>query len=493
MLFLGAAAAFAQAATKDQPPASADLFQPLPVAFDLTPEQQQAMQAYRSDPSAGEIQLFRVNLSVPKTADAVNFNIVPGVAMMLSTRNRNDRSTADYSWTGGDATGEKSAALVVKDQQVTGTVRNGDKLYRLRPVGNGVTAVIEIDQKKLPPEHPPAFDQKKHPPKEPSLQSSLTARPASTSKRAATRAVVASRADAPGSGGASTGSGGGAAGSADACGTIDVLVAYTPAAEQQSGAIDALVQLAIDETNNSYANSGIRPRLRLAHQARTSYVESGDMEVDVARLANPSDGFLDDVPPLRDLHQADIAVLITGNGNFCGIAADILATADNAFAVVGQNCATGYYSFGHEVGHLQGARHNPEADPTATPFAFGHGFFSPANRKRTVMSYDCPMGCTRIDVWADPTIMVLGVAMGSAALNHDARVINETACAVAGFRQATGVAPVSGPSGGTGTSTAGTGSGSGASTPHSAPAFSTWSLLALVALAPLLVRGRERA
>ena len=59
---------------------------------------------------------------------------------------------------------------------------------------------------------------------------------------------------------------------------------------------------------------------------------------------------------------------------------------DGAYAVVGQNCATGYYSFGHEIGHLQGARHNPEADGLTLPFAYGHGFQNNvAPRWRTIM------------------------------------------------------------------------------------------------------------
>jgi len=488
---------------RDQPPPTqVDLFQPI-VAFDLTPDQQRAMERLRADPSSGAIQIFKVNLSVPKTADAVNFNFLPGGALMLSTRSRADRAPDDYSWTGGDASGSKSAALVVKDQQVTGTIRDGDKLYRVRSIGNGVTAVIEVDQKKLPPEHPPAFDREKReksepPPRVAALRRRGAVSPANPRTAVAARtATGASAADALGSGS----TGGGASeladtppgGAADACGTIDVFVAYTPAAEIQAGSIDGLIQLAVDETNISYSKSGIQPRLHLVGTAKTNYAESGDMEVDVARLAAPADGFLDDVPPLRDAAGADIAVLITGNGNFCGIADTILASADEAYAVVGQNCATGYYSFGHEVGHLQGARHNPEADNTASPFAYGHGFFSLTNRKRTVMSYDCPPGCTRIDAWATPQVVVDGVTMGDTALHNDARVLNETACDVAAFRAAAGSAPGPSTPVGGGSSLAPSTPTSPTTTPHRTPAASAWSLLALLGAAPWVLGRRAPA
>ena len=490
--------------TGDQPQ-GADLFSPVGTAFDMTPAQEKAMAAFRADPSAGEIQVLRINANVPRTADAVNFNFLTGTPFMLSTKARQDRAAGSYAWLGGDESGGKSATLVVQGDAITGTIRDGDKLFRVRPLGGGVHAVIAVDQAKLPPEHPPAFDKKRpttaEPPPRLAVRREAAVRPPTrehpaaeraAAVRGATRAELAAHpaapptADQPG-GGAGGGSASpflsaSAAGDEDPCATIDVLVAHTPAAVAQSGGVDALVDLAILETNASYANSGIRPRLRLVGRVATDYVESGSMETDVARLANPSDGFLDEIPPLRDQRNADIAVLVTGNGDFCGIAADIDVGADRAYAVVGQNCATGYYSFGHEVGHLQGARHDPDADPEPT---FAHGFFSLANRRRTVMSYNCPPGCTRVDFWSSPATVVEGVTMGSAADNDNVRKLNERACAVAAFRQA--------PGGGPSTPTPLPTPIAPESSTRPAPAASTWSLLALLAAAPLALRRPARA
>jgi hypothetical protein len=172
----------------------------------------------------------------------------------------------------------------------------------------------------------------------------------------------------------------------------------------------------------------------LNHKYQTSYVESADMALDRDRFRINGDGFMDEVHGLRNQHAADIAILITKSGNYCGIAAAIGAVADTAFAVVGQNCATGYYSFAHEIGHLQGARHNPQADPTTTPCAYCHGYFYETGHWRTVMSYECPAGCTRIKYWSNPNVLYGGVAMGTAATHHNARGLNNTACQVANFR-----------------------------------------------------------
>jgi hypothetical protein len=68
--------------------------------------------------------------------------------------------------------------------------------------------------------------------------------------------------------------------------------------------------------------------------------------------------------------------MIINQSDYCGLADAIMANASTAFAIVHYDCATGYYSFAHELGHLQGARHDPANDPTNTPPCgpYGHGF-----------------------------------------------------------------------------------------------------------------------
>jgi len=106
-----------------------------------------------------------------------------------------------------------------------------------------------------------------------------------------------------------------------------------------------------------------------------------------------------------------------------------MASSATAFSVVYWDCAIGpQYSFGHEIGHLQGARHNPEEDSVSFPFPYGHGFLDLANKRRTMMAYDCPaQDCSRQPEWARPTIW------GNATVSNDARVLNETATCVGSF------------------------------------------------------------
>ena len=130
------------------------------------------------------------------------------------------------------------------------------------------------------------------------------------------------------------------------------------------------------------------------------------MSQDLTRFRGQADTYMDEVHARRDAVAADIAVLITSSHPYyCGVASTIMANEGSAFALATQNCATGYYSFGHELGHLQGARHNPENDPASTPFPYGHGYRDPPAGWRTVMAYDTnPHCCTRIPYWSNPNV-----------------------------------------------------------------------------------------
>lgn len=119
----------------------------------------------------------------------------------------------------------------------------------------------------------------------------------------------------------------------------------------------------------------------------------------------------------------------------CGVGY-INAPASHAFAVVGWRCATGNYSFAHEVGHVLGANHD-RANASGSPYPYGHGYqfsLGSGERFRTIMSYDCPGGCTRINSWSNPDITYGGARTGDAATADNQRVLVQRKHVVAGFR-----------------------------------------------------------
>ena len=371
---------------------------------DVAADQSKVLDAIKAQATTKQVRIVRLDLALLNQAKAVILNVLPGTEITMSEATIDKRSDADFTWTGTNRKANSEATLVVKQNNVIGTIRSGKEKYFVRPIGGGLHAIIDVDETKFPSDHPPEYqelEQKSQnergdvylPPREP-LQD---------------EGVV-----------------------------VNTLVAYTPAVTTALGsaaAVEGLIQVAVDETNHSYANSNVVLRLNLVHAYETSYNESGNMVTDRDRFRIASDGFMDEVHTLRNRHNADIAILVTNSGGFCGIASAILADDNTAFAVVHKDCATGNYSFGHEIGHLLGARHNPEADATTTPFAYGHGYFFETGGWRTVMSYNCPGGCTRLPYWSDPMVEFSGVAMGTAGTHNNARVLTETAPIIANFRR----------------------------------------------------------
>lgn len=231
---------------------------------------------------------------------------------------------------------------------------------------------------------------------------------------------------------------------ADSGATIDIMIAYTDDARAAAGstaAMKALIALAVLETNTAYANAGVTPRLRLVHVEEYAYVESGDMGIDLPRFMGTADAYFTTIHSLRNTYAADMVGLIVADGGaYCGLASSIMATASTAFQVTDNDCATGYYSFGHEFGHLQGARHDMFMDSSLFPFTYGHGYVNWTGNVgtswRTVMAYgNACGGCIRLQYWSNPAKTYGGSSMGN-AYSQNYLALNTTAVTVANFRTA---------------------------------------------------------
>lgn len=292
------------------------------------------------------------------------------------------------------------ATLVRRDGRITGNIRVKGKLYRVRPLPDGNHAVVEVDESRMPKDHPAQFADL------PTIQ-----------MKAGKAGMVTP-----------TGSSSGTAQ------TIRVMVVATQnAINAYGGDMRALIDLAVAESNQGYKNSNVGITLQLAGYYTTTYNSVG-MSTDLSRFRGTSDGYMDGVHATRNSVAADVMMLVVNDSSSCGLASGIGSTASTAFAAVYWNCATGYYSFAHEIGHLQSARHDPAADPTNTPYAYGHGYQSPDKKWRTIMSYNCSPSCPRINYWSNPNVTYGGYPMGTATRNDNQRVLVNTKATIAGFR-----------------------------------------------------------
>lgn len=361
-------------------------------------------------PGAGSVRLARAAaapVEVLRRGGAVRLGITPEVTIVADREDFAEREGGDVSWSGPVQGRYGWVQLVAAGDGVTGTVTIGETQYSIEPLGRGLHAITRLNPGGFPPEHPGENPSGAIDPDE-GIDFLAARKP-----EEGTSALAA-------------------------VSTINVLVVYTASASSAAGNIGNKIQLAVDETNTSYSNSGINISMVRVHSAQITYNESGrSFSQHVSALRSTTDGIMDNVHTLRNTYAADVVVLVVNDSEACGIASSIGSTATTAFAVVHHSCMTGYYSFGHEVGHLQGARHDRFVDSSTSPYAYGHGFIPSTKNWRTVMAYgnNCS-NCTRIQWWSNPlkTYPSTGQVMGTSQYEDNARVLNNTAASIAAYR-----------------------------------------------------------
>ena len=367
--------------------------------------------ALTSDPAAASIHLVKANLDVVnEKAASINLNLGPGLDLVAHQINSYTMNTGSFVWSGviedlgstlvpfapGSVPFDPiNAVMLVKNNgTVTGNVHFGGDWYQIRPLKTGGHAIVAVDMLAMPPDHPAEYASLPRIPMRP-------------------RRAVNEKADTP----------------------INVMVHYTSSAATASGNISALIDLAVAESNTGYTNSGVLIDMFLVHKSQVTYTQSGSFSTDLSRYRGTTDGYMDSIHTTRNSVAADVGLLVINNSSSCGLASGIGSTASTAFAVAHWSCITGYYSFAHEIGHLQSARHDPATDPTTSPYSYGHGYrYLGSPDWRTIMAYDCPGGCPRLNYWSSPLRTYNGVPMGTTSQSDNARVLNNTRGTVAAFR-----------------------------------------------------------
>jgi hypothetical protein len=336
---------------------------------------------------------------------------LPGGASYEVVRDfQQDMGDGRSSWVGHATNApENNVVIGISGTAVAGTFTYKGKLFKLEPRADGSHVLSQVKTTDPAPELDPV-----------------------------------SVADTTASG---SGTAGGTAAAADGNGSvIDVLVAYTPAIQALYGTqgAEALIIQSVAETNQAYVNSKMSTRLNLVQSVLTNYTESGDMNSDLSRLRTTNDGYMDELHTLRNTYDADVVSLIENEPQYCGLAYRMatLSTsfASSAFSVVHHSCATGYYSFAHEIGHNQGAHHD-QANASGAILPYAYGYQDPYNRFRTIMAYACAGGCTRIALFSSGDNPVYGIPTGDANYAANALVLDQTASTVAAFRQSATPAP----------------------------------------------------
>jgi hypothetical protein len=418
----------------------------------LDPRQSLRLETHLAQAETREYRVARVEPDAAQAGQLL-LNLLPDVEIVLDREASEANAAGAITWQGSAADSHSQAVLVFDGQDLAGVVHvnrhqedptlpgddehDGDAAphgelwtdtFQIEPLGGGVVVVRRIDSDTVNSVQcgtidvngsgPPDARDKQSAAKDPVLE-------ALDGMRAGPVADLPVSADAKHH--------------VSPCIT-NVLVIYTPAAQAAHGNIPALAQAAVAQSNLSYGNSQVHNlKLNLVGARQVSYTESNTYTsgwaTDLLRVTQPGDGHMDVVHSWRAELGADVVVLITGSlpSGLGGQANAILANAGNAFAVVHYNYATSNFVFAHEVGHLQGLRHNPEIDGNTSPFPHGHGAQRWLYNYRTVMAYDCNSNCPTVAHFSNPDVKYNGRKTGDASHRNNARVLRDTSCTVSNF------------------------------------------------------------
>lgn len=371
-----------------------------------------------------QTRFVRVNFGQLRSG-RLSLNLLDGITVQAILDRRQSHPTGGDSWLGSlDGVEDGRIALSRHGTSMSGVVVTGDRMFKIQPLGNGVHVIAEVGISDPWPESDPV-------------------------------PVFAEDAgEAEGSLPLAQGDGGST--------VIDVMVAYTANARDVVGGtagILSLIELAVAETNQAYLNSQVDASLRLVHAYETPYTnDAAGFSTALSRLSNPGDGYMDEAHDLRDLYGADMVSLIIDNAQYCGIAY-LMGTLSagfesSAFSVVEDSCATGYYSFAHELGHNMGSHHNPEnAGGAMYPYSYGHWLYYDSAGEyihRTVMAYNCTDYCTRMPYFSNPAVSLSyggeTQPTGVAEYEDNVRSLNNTRATVAAWRDAAPLDPPAKPS-----------------------------------------------
>ena len=217
--------------------------------------------------------------------------------------------------------------------------------------------------------------------------------------------------------------------------TYSVKFYYTPQFAAATPDIDGFLDQIISETNQGYASSQVQLTVT-KHCSELATINDPVSGSSSSAIISAFANMKSSAAELRD--TADAAALLINSFDFCGVGYLNVISSGNTLTVTRKNCAVGYYSFGHEVGHNIGLQHNPEvATNPVYPYALGHLIAqgSASTGYRTILAYNAAGHRTRVNYYSNPDVNypVTGTPTGLVGSNNAALLnINRASLAAVG-------------------------------------------------------------
>lgn len=229
---------------------------------------------------------------------------------------------------------------------------------------------------------------------------------------------------------------------------INLLFAYTDAVRTEAGGkaeVKAAAALVVAQTNEAFANSGLKVTVRYRGLVKAKGKESGNALQDLSRLFRARDGRFDNLHKARRKNRADLVHLFTSGSQYdvCGAGNLPLSARQTHRALA---WSTSFYSCmpylvaTHELGHNLGADHIDYAGVSHDSRQPGsYAFYNVPGNYITAMGYYDPCvdaqiyTCVRIPWFSSPTNTYSGQPLGVGRATDNSRVIRTIAPKVARY------------------------------------------------------------
>jgi len=403
--------------------ASSALFSEDAISLESGSEQKRLYDLYARKIATKRIRVVRINREILKgDTYLVNLNLFQGISLSARKRVLKERGTDNYSWFGRLDDGLGTVIFTVTNGDIGGLVESGDRLMNIKTLGDGLSAIIELDKSKFGPKCMMGDEEREviheHVEK-------------------AGRAKSGEKEWLPVN--------------------ISVQFVFTDAAKNELPNMYNEAQLAVDKMNNdAFDNSNINVMYYLSAVFNNpTYTEDTDagcldyLTADLNNFRNGNEG-LSLAHTYRDRYDADVNVMIIDQGGdlsppTCGgfsyqaivevsdlCAEPTYAGASYAFSVVDTDYIQYEATPGHEIAHLHGCLH-PDS-PVGSNCPSGRGFLLEEGEYKTIMVVG-EEDYSHIDYFSNPDVNYQGEATGEEDVADCAQIIGATANAFSVFRE----------------------------------------------------------
>ncbi|WP_030197484.1 reprolysin-like metallopeptidase [Streptomyces sp. NRRL S-87] len=233
---------------------------------------------------------------------------------------------------------------------------------------------------------------------------------------------------------------------------IDIVVAYTPAAVEVMGSVQAVqsrITYGVNQMNRALAFSNVPASVHVVntYQTAPTNVPRENVNTLLAMISNPANTVLGATAAAqRNTYGADLVALLasvpfedsSGAANLPDPGPS--ATTDaNAYSVTSIGSVAAWENLAHEVGHNFGLKHDrltiARQGGTTPEGTFNYGWVTPNGLHRTLMAYSqaCPRACSVVNAYSNTERTWGDQALGNAD-NNNAAVARQSADTVAAYR-----------------------------------------------------------